>query len=270
MLMRRIDASPQEKAVRLNGGWKFSPSIALRDASPAPRNVAIDSHAPTVLYNGMIAPLWPYAIRGVTWYQGESNVSRAREYRSLFPAMIADWREIWNQGDFPFLFVQIAPYKNMTPELREAQLLTLNKSPNTAMAVTIDCGDAEDIHPADKRPVGQRLALAARALVYEEIVQYSGPVYNSMSVVEGEVVLRFSHVGEALVARDGELVGFTIAGSDGVFHPAVARIEEYTVVVSSEAVPEPAAVRYAWSNVPEASLFNKAGLPASPFRTDVE
>jgi sialate O-acetylesterase len=184
--------------------------------------------------------------------------------------MIADWREIWNQGDFPFLFVQIAPYKNMTPELREAQLLTLNKSPNTAMAVTIDCGDAEDIHPADKRPVGQRLALAARALVYEEIVQYSGPVYNSMSVVEGEVVLRFSHVGEALVARDGELGGVTIAGSDGVFHPAVARIEEYTVVVSSEAVPEPAAVRYAWSNVPEASLFNKAGLPASPFRTDVE
>jgi sialate O-acetylesterase len=136
------------------------------------------------------------------------------------------------------------------------------------MAVTIDCGDAEDIHPANKLPVGQRLALAARALVYDEVIQYSGPIFSSMNVADGEAVLQFSRVGGGLMADGDELVGFTVAGSDGVFHPAEARIEEFDVVVSSELVPKPVAVRYGWANVPKGNLYNKAGLPASPFRTD--
>ena len=218
----------------------------------------------------MIAPLLPYAIRGVIWYQGEANVGRERQYRTLFPAMIADWRRAWNQGDFPFLFVQIAPYQSMSPEIRESQLFSWQKTKNTAMAVTIDCGDANDIHHTLKQPVGARLALAARALTYGEKIDYSGPVFDSMKTRSSNAVLRFTHLGGGLVAKHGELKGFTIAGSDRVFHPAQAKIVGETVVVTSPDVPEPVAVRYAWANVPEGNLFNRAGLLASPFRTDVE
>jgi sialate O-acetylesterase len=158
----------------------------------------------------------------------------------------------------------------MTPEIREAQLLAWQRTPNTAMVVTIDCGDATDIHPAHKQPVGARLALAARALAYGEKIEYSGPVFDSAQIIKQRAVLRFTHLGGGLVARDGALTGFTLAGADKVFHPARAMIEGETVVVSADAVAQPVAVRYGWANVPEGNLFNAVGLPASPFRTDVD
>ncbi|MBN1608017.1 MAG: hypothetical protein JW940_15390 [Polyangiaceae bacterium] len=153
------------------------PGVSLARSGWPPPDYRESSGAPTVLYNGMIAPLVPYAIRGVIWYQGEANVGRERQYRTLFPALIADWRRTWGQGGFPFLFVQIAPFSGMTPEIREAQLLSWQSTKNTAMVVTTDCGDPGDIHPAHKQPVGTRLALAARALAYGEKIEYSGPVY---------------------------------------------------------------------------------------------
>ena len=192
----------------------------LQDGPWPPTGFSGDVNTPTVLYNGMIPPLLPYAIRGVIWYQGESNVRRERQYRTLFPALIADWRRAWGEGEFPFLFVQIAPHRDMTPELREAQLLSWQHTPNTAMAVTMDCGDANDIHPAHKQPVGARLALAARALAYGERLEYSGPVFDSMQVKGGKATLQFTHLGGGLLAKAGPLKGFTIAGPDKVFHPA--------------------------------------------------
>ncbi|HEY5285180.1 MAG TPA: sialate O-acetylesterase, partial [Polyangia bacterium] len=257
------------QAVNLSGPWQYRIGMHLEDAPSPPNSFSGDVNTPTVLYNGMIAPLLPYAIRGVIWYQGESNVRREQQYRTLFPAMIADWRQAWGQGEFPFLFVQIAPHREMTPELREAQLLSLQRTTNTAMAVTIDCGDATDIHPAHKQPVGARLALAARALAYGERLEYSGPIFESMQVKGGKATLHFTHEGGGLVAKGGPLKGFTMAGTDNVFHPAQAKTRGKIVVVTSEAVPHPVAVRYGWANVPEGNLFNKAGLPASPFRTDV-
>jgi sialate O-acetylesterase len=229
----------------------------------------------TVLYNGMIAPLQPYAIKGVIWYQGESNAGAAYQYRTLFPAMIRGWRETWGQGDFPFLFVQLAPFEanwdksGVTwAELREAQLLTSQNVKNTGMAVITDVGDLKDIHPRKKGPVGARLALAARALAYGEKLTYSGPLYNGLKVEGNKVVLSFKHVGKGLEARGGELKGFTVAGPDKKFHPAHAEIKGDQVVVWSDAVERPAAVRYGWANFPEVNLFNKEGLPATPFRTD--
>jgi sialate O-acetylesterase len=253
----------------LAGSWQCRPSVSLRETGWPPGDFSQDPSTPTVLYNGMIAPLRPYAMRGVIWYQGEANVGRERQYQTLFPAMIADWRRAWGRGDFPFLFVQIAPYSSMTPEIREAQLLSWLRTPNTAMAVTMDCGDADDIHPANKEPVGARLALAARALAYDEKVEYSGPDFDSMKVDGAKAVLHFTHLGGGLVAKDGELKGFSVAGADKVFRPAQAEIAGDTVVVNSTHVPQPVAVRYGWANVPEGNLFNRAGLPASPFRTDV-
>jgi sialate O-acetylesterase len=236
----------------------------------APQNPEGGSASPTGLYNGMVAPIIPYAIKGAIWYQGESNASHAKQYRTLFPAMIADWRKRWKQGDFPFLFVQIAPFNGQPPEIREAQFLTLAKVKNTAMAVTTDVGNAMDIHPTQKEPVGQRLALAARALAYGEKIEYSGPLYDAMMTKNGKAVVSFKHVGGGLVAKDGELKGFTIAGEDKQFVPAQAKIQGSIIVVSAESVAQPIAVRYGWANVPEVNLFNKEGLPASPFRTDVD
>jgi sialate O-acetylesterase len=223
---------------------------------------------PTVLYNAMLAPLAPYAIRGAIFYQGESNASRSAQYRRLLPATIADWRRTWGQGDFPFLYVQIAPYVGQPPEIREAQLLAWQETKNTAMVVTIDVGDADDIHPANKRPVGERLARAARAVAYGESVVYSGPVYAGVSFDGARAVLRFTHIDGGLVAPGGTLTGFTAAGADGEFHAAEAVIEGDTVIVTSPEVAAPTAVRYGWANVASGNLFNTAGLPASPFRTD--
>jgi len=224
----------------------------------------------------MIAPLIPYGIRGVIWYQGESNASRAYQYRTLFPAMIRDWRRNWGQGEFPFLFVQLANFMQTSPqpsesawaELREAQLMTLSL-PNTGMAVIIDIGEAADIHPKNKQDVGKRLALWALAKTYGKDIVYSGPLYKSMEIKGGKVVLHFDHVGTGLVAKGGEpLKGFAIAGKDRKFVWADARIVGDTVVVSSPEVPEPVAVRYAWADNPVCNLYNEQGLPASPFRTD--
>ena len=217
----------------------------------------------------MIAPLLPSAIRGVIWYQGESNVSNPFQYQTLFPTLIKDWRTAWGQGEFPFLFVQVAPYHTMTPELREAQLRCWQTTPKTAMVVITDCGAATNIHPPRKEPVGQRLALAARAIAYGEPLEYSGPIYDSMTVTGAQVVLRFQHTGTGLVAKDGALQGFTIAGADKQFTNATAQIAGTQVLVSSPAVPEPVAVRYGWSNVPAVNLYNQEGLPAAPFRSDV-
>lgn len=271
----RMRIQPRRGAVQalsLEGHWwrKASTSFAHTTSRP-PADYTNSPSVPTVLFNGMIAPLLPYAIRGVIFYQGESNNDRAAQYRTLFPALIADWRRAWEQPRMPFLFVQIAPFREIRPELREAQLLTWQSTPNTAMVVTLDCGDAEDIHPADKAPVGMRLALAARAIAYGESIDYSGPVFENMVIAGDHARLSFSHRGNGLTSADGqsELKGFTIAGADGVFHPARAEIRSDRVLVWSERVRQPVAVRYAWGSAPEATLINRAGLPASPFRTDV-
>ena len=224
---------------------------------------------PAALYHAMIAPLIPYGMKGVIWYQGEGNARNPQEYQVLFPAMIADWRDKWKLGDFPFLYVQIAPFKGQPPEIREAQLLTLARSKNTAMTVITDHGNANDIHPKVKEPVGHRLSLAARALAYGEKIEYSGPLYDSMRAVGGRVEIGFRHVGGGLVAKGGPLKGFTIAGGDGKFVPAEAVIDGDRVVVSAAGIRNPKAVRYGWENVPDVNLFNKEGLPASPFRTDL-
>jgi sialate O-acetylesterase len=230
----------------------------------------------TQLYNGMIAPLIPFAIKGAIWYQGESNAGRAELYQTGFPLMIKNWRDDWKQGDFPFLFVQLAPFmakaKGPTdPDwawLREAQRQTTKTAPQTAMAVITDVGDEKDIHPKKKEPVGHRLELAALALAYGKKVEYSGPEYEKMTVEGSKAVLSFTHVGGGLVAKGDKLTGFTVAGDDKVFHDADAEIHGDRVVVSSKDVASPVAVRYGWANFPEGNLWNKAGLPASPFRTD--
>ncbi|PWV49062.1 sialate O-acetylesterase [Chitinophaga sp. S165] len=223
------------------------------------------------LYNGMIAPLIPYAIKGVAWYQGEANRDWPKEYQVILPNMIRNWRTDFGQGDFPFLIVQIAPYKDMTPEIREAQLKVSERVKNTALIVTTDCGDANDIHPTHKQPVGERLGIAACGLAYHQKIAYSGPLFASQKINGNDVVLNFSHTAKGLRAKDnGTLSGFTIAGADKKFVPATAEIRGNTVVVHSASVSQPVAVRYGWANVPECNLYNSAGLPASPFRTDSE
>lgn len=244
---------------------------------PEPGSPAQNPDRPAGRYNAMVAPLQPYAIRGVVWYQGESDAGAAHQYRTLFPALIEGWREDWGQGEIPFLFVQLAPFapkaKKQTTEsgwaqLRETQLQASLSVPRTAMVVTTDVGDENDLHPKRKEPIGARLALAARALAYAEEVVASGPLYDSIKTHGAEVVLSFRSVGGGLVARGGALEGFTIAGRDRRFVKAEARIEGDTVVVSSPRVRLPTAVRYGWADYPVVNLFNREGLPASPFRTD--
>lgn len=228
------------------------------------------------LYNAMIAPLAPYGVAGAIWYQGESNAERAVQYRKLMPAMIKSWRDTFGHGDFPFLMVQLAPFKQISEEpqesdwaeLREAQLMTTRASPKVGLAVITDVGEQNDIHPQKKEPVGARLALAARAIAYGEKIEHSGPVFEQMAVKDGKAVLKLTHVGGGLVAKGGDLKGFTIAGDDRKFVNAEARIEGDAVVVWSDKVPKPAAVRFGWANYPVVNLWNKAGLPATPFRTD--
>lgn len=261
-------AGDPSRSISLAGSWKARFSLTFEHVARPPSNIFDSQNAPTVLYNAMIAPLAPYAIRGVAFYQGEANAQRARQYRTLLPALIEDWRNRWDQGDFPFLFVQIAPFKEMPPEIREAQLQAWQETSNTAMIVTMDVGNAEDIHPADKAPVGARLALAARALAYGERVEYSGPEYASTRFEKGRAIVGFRHVGGGLLAIGGALEGFTIAGRDGRFYPANARIIGDEVEVTAREVRHPITVRYGWANVPEGNLFNRAGLPASPFRSD--
>jgi len=226
--------------------------------------------APAALYNGMIAPLTPLAIRGAIWYQGESNSGpdRAPLYARLFQTMIRDWRNAWGEGDFPFLFVQIANWNTapdgMWPEVRDAQRQALALK-NTGMAVTIDIGDAVDIHPKNKQDVGLRLALAARAIAFGEKLEWSGPLVRQVTQEEHALRVWFDHAG-GLTAKGAELTGFEVAGPDGKYSPAEAKIEGESVVVSSAAVPTPVSVRYGWAANPNCNLFNKEGLPASPFQ----
>ncbi len=263
-------AEYQPKAETARAEGKRPPAAPRKPVDPAR-----SQRSPGGLYNAMIAPLIPYPIKGAIWYQGEANALRAREYRTLFPAMIRNWRTDWRLGDFPFLFVQLAPFAGRSrpdgdtwPELREAQLLTAKNTRKTAMVVITDYGDAADVHPKAKEPVGARLALAARAVAYGQKTDYSGPVYEDMKVRGKEIVLSFNGAAGGLVARGGDLRGFQIAGADRRFVNARARIEGNTVVVSSPEAPAPVAVRYGWSDCPYLNLFDRAGLPASPFRTD--
>jgi len=225
------------------------------------------------LYNGMIAPVVPFGIRGALWYQGESNSVNAYTYRKLFPAMINGWRRSWGLGAFPFYYAQISPWngygdKPVSAELREAQLMTL-ATPNTGMAVTMDVDNVSEIHPINKQVVGKRLALWALARTYGgKGIGYSGPLYKSMKVERNKIRLLFDHVGGGLVAKGGALMPFTIAGADRCFVCANTAIDGDAIVVSSGRVKEPVAVRFCWSNAAVPNLFNKADLPASPFRTD--
>jgi len=234
----------------------------------APR--AYPTRAPTGLYNGMIAPIASYAIKGVIWYQGEADAGRWKLYRKLFPMMIQAWRRMWRNPDMPFIFVQLANYETSPtwPYLREAQAMTL-ALPNTGMAVAIDVGMAKNIHPVNKQAVGYRLALPALANVYGYRIAFSGPMYRAMQVADGEVRISFDHVGGGLATKDGQdLRGFAIAGADKQFVRAVAEVDGDMVVAWSDAVAEPVAVRYAWEANPVCNLYNAEGLPMCPFRTD--
>lgn len=243
---------------------KREPGAVVKPEKPP----ALRCHdCPGALHHGMIAPLQPFAIRGVIWYQGEANSGRPAAYGKLLPAMIADWRSVWGES-MPFLFVQLAPYQGTHPAFREAQHRIAKSTPRTAMVVTTDVGDAGNIHPTRKRPVGERLALAARALAYGESLVSSGPVYRGMTVEDGRVIVSFDSTGSGLVAKGGELRGFTVAGSDGRFVPARAVIQGDKVIVSVDAVPQPEAVRFGWAQVPDVNLCNAEGLPAVPFRSD--
>lgn len=277
MKIKPADAG-DDAAISLAGKWRYrvAMDLASMPAQPQPPTWANNPNAPTVLYNGMIAPLIPFGIRGAIWYQGESNADRAYQYRELFPDMITDWRQSWGVKSFPFLFVQLANFMATKPEpgdsawaeLREAQSMTLSLK-DTGMATIIDIGAADDIHPKNKQDVGKRLALWAMAKTYgKKGLVYSGPLYKSMKIRDGKIVLRFDCIGEGLAAKGDALKGFAIAGADRKFVWADAVIEGKTVVVSSDKVPEPVAVRYAWADNPVCNLYNKADLPASPFRTD--
>jgi sialate O-acetylesterase len=253
------------------------PANALAELPTPP--TAVTERTPSTIYNGMIHPITAYGIKGALWYQGESSAGEAWAYRTYLPLLITGWRQKWNQGDFPFYFVQL-PNLGIAPktpgegdvrwaEMREAELMTWQKVPNTGMAITLDVGDANNLHPPDKKDVGDRLALQALANTYGRKIEASGPIYESMTVEGSKIRLKFTHLGGGLVARGGPLKQFSICGVDKKWAWGDAVIDGDTVVVSSADVPTPVAVRYAWANEPEGcNLYNKAGLPASTFRTD--
>lgn len=302
----QFDPSPKLGRTALDGQWlakteyELPPLDAaqLAAAPQPPKNPPDAQNVPGFLYNGMIHPMLSYAITGAIWYQGESNVARAVAYRKAFPLMITDWRQRFGQGDFPFYFCQLA---NFTPkinspgdsswaELREAQSMTL-KLPNTGQAVLIDVGESDDIHPRNKKDPGERLARIALAQTYGRKIPYSGPVYSEMQIDDGKIRLKFDHTAGGLVARalpatyflasadnktaplirntpESQVEGFAICGDDGKWVWADAKISGDSVIVWSSQVPTPVAVRYGWANNPTCNLYNGAGLPASPFRTD--
>ncbi|TCD00082.1 sialate O-acetylesterase [Pedobacter psychroterrae] len=261
--------------ISLNGDWKYQIGLSMKDVPPPP--AASDGpNRTTVLYNAMIHPYIQFPIKGAIWYQGESNAGRANQYRTLFPAMITDWRTKWGIGDFPFYFVQLAnfmaptaqPVNSEWAELRDAQKQTLSLK-NTGMAVIIDAGEEKDIHPKNKQDVGIRLAYAALAKTYGLKIPFSGPVYQSQQISGKTITLSFTSTDGGLKIKNGtELKGFEIAGADQKFHWANATIQGNKVIVSSDEVASPVAVRYAWANNPPSTLYNGADLPASPFKTD--
>jgi len=276
------------QSISLEGEWKYLPvaeylnnkfyvyKVEGQEFFERPKTeVSVDPNTPTMLYNGMIAPLIPYTIKGVIWYQGESNSDEPNDYNNyskLFPLMIKNWRADWKEGNFPFYYVQIAPWsygdKSKSYMIRWAQCQTLSV-PNTGMAVTLDIGDLKTIHPADKQDVGLRLALWALAKNYHKKVFYSGPVYKFMKIEKGKIILSFEYAGKGLVMKDENgNTNFLIAGKDQKFIKANVKVEGKKLIVYSDEVKEPAAVRYTWSNTAEATLFNEEGLPGSTFKTD--
>ena len=265
-------ANLTNKKIDLSGAWKYKIGVGDFSYSLHPNSL------PGLLYNAMIYPLIPMKIKGAIWYQGESNAGRAHEYRKLFPNMINNWRESWNIGDFPFLFVQLANYRQPKPEpgpsdwaeLREAQTMTLSL-PNTGMATIIDIGEADDIHPRNKQDVGNRLAIGALKVAYGEEVSHSGPTFDRMIVKGKKVILKFQNVGSGFYLKNkyGYVNGFSIAGADKKFYWSKAEIVGEDIVLSCSEVEKPVAVRYGWADNPEdLNLYNLEGLPAVPFRTD--
>ena len=257
--------------VSLAGPWKYKASYSQKLPQFQTLDTNFHANTPTALYNAMIHPLLNYRIAGAIWYQGESNKDRAIQYRSIFPAMIKDWRHKWDQGDFPFYFVQIAPYKyeyeGNSQLLREAQLMSMSV-PNTGMAVTLDIGEYDDIHPKNKHDVGDRLARWALAKDYGKDVAYCGPIYREKKIEGNKIRLYFDYAENGLKAAEGGLKDFMIAGNGNSFAPAEAVIDGNTVVVYSPYVHNPEHVRYGWRDWVMGTLFNSEGLPASSFRTD--
>lgn len=264
----------RKQVIDLNGEWQYQLGATMEPL----QSQTFIRWKPLGLYNAMIAPLLNYGINGVIWYQGESNTGNPGEYKKTFPALIRDWRKQWNQGDFPFFYVQLAnfmeakaqPSESQWAELREAQLESLRVN-KTAMAVIIDIGEWNDIHPLNKKDVGKRLALAARKVAYgEKNIVHSGPIYKSMKIKKNKIILSFTNTGSGLTAKgDNDLGHFAICGPDQQFVWANAKIKGDKIVVWNDRIPNPIAVRYAWADNPEnANLYNKEGLPASPFRTD--
>lgn len=261
-----------QKKILLSGEWKYKIDTVYANFRVSPNDV------PSLLYNAMINPLIPYGIKGVIWYQGESNTPRSKEYEITFPNMINNWREDWQQGEFPFLFVQLANYKKAKSspqdddwaELRESQKKTLSLK-NTGMAVAIDIGEASDIHPKNKQDVGNRLMLSALNVAYAKDIVHSGPIYKSMKIEGEKAIISFDHVGSGLLVKNkhGYISEFEMAGADKKFYWAKAKLEGDKIIVWSDQVQNPIAVRFGWSSNPdEFNLYNKEGLPASPFRTD--
>ena len=262
-------------SLSLVGSWNYRIGLSWDELETPAMRPGNPNH-PTLLSHGMIEPLIPYGIRGALWYQGESNVGQASQYQKFFPTMIRDWRQRWDQGDFPFYFVQLANYMaraeepgdDSWAELREAQMMALAE-PNTGMAVAIDIGDEFDIHPKNKQEVGRRLALLALQGAYEQDIQASGPLYQSLKVENDRIRISFSNTAKGLSTRNNEVLqGFAIAGKDRQFRWADATIEGHSVVVHHPLIPHPVAVRYAWAANPACNLLNSAKLPAAPFRTD--
>jgi sialate O-acetylesterase len=264
--------------------WKEKAKAAEESGEKPPRrpralgDPRVNPHRPANLFNGMIAPLAPYALRGAIWYQGENNAGSGfpQLYGLQLATMIKNWRKVWDQGEFPFEWVQLPNFRAPQKEpietsgwvIVQEQMLKTLAVPNTGMAITIDVGEANDIHPKNKQDVGKRLARWALGTTYGKDIVYSGPVYKSMRKQDGKIVVEFDHCGDKLTAKDGKLKGFVIAGEDQQFVFADAQIKGKTVVVSSPDVKNPVAVRYAWASNPDCNLVNCAGLPASPFRTD--
>ncbi|MDZ7262907.1 MAG: glycosyl hydrolase family 2, partial [candidate division KSB1 bacterium] len=281
----KIHPQGSDESLGLVGSWNYLPVAEYRGGkfyvfgakgqeylSRPKLPLDLSAYTPTALYNAMIKPLCPYAIRGVIWYQGESNTNQPELYKTLFPMMIQNWREDWNQGDFSFYYVQLAPYNygatTQSQKLREAQLVTLS-TPKTGMVVTLDIGNPNNIHPSNKKDVGERLARWALAKDYGKKVVYSGPLYKGLKMVKEKIILSFDYTNGGLILkeRNGEH-HFLIAGEDKVFKKAEVKVKGNKLMVSHPEIKKPVAVRYAWSNTEEATLFNGAGLPASSFRTD--
>jgi sialate O-acetylesterase len=269
-------ALEHDTPIPIADGWRVAHGPDGAALGRVPSLLGLDPWAPAALYNGKISPLVPYPLKGFLWYQGEQNVSAPERYGPMLESMIADWRARFGGGALPFGIVQLANFGARSAEpwdsdwagLRDEQRKTIGRVPATGLAVTIDIGEAADIHPKNKQDVGRRLAGWALATAYGKGGEWSGPLYRAAAIEGGRIRVEFDHVGRGLTSRGARLTGFEIAGADRRFVRADAQLDGSTVVVSSPSVPAPAAARYAWDDDPEVSLFNADGLPASPFRTD--